>query len=588
MAVTSTNKKELYSISIQLGEEYKPTEAVEFKSRGKDWVLNGQGNDYYKYIDRLYHGSPTNAAVINSMVELIFGEGLKAKNEATNINDYIRMLSILSPMEAKKMILDLKKTGQYAMQIIRRERDNEISSIYHIPIEYIAPEKKNDDGVIEHYFYSECWENPKGKHTPEPHPNFDAFDSSSDSDRPKSEIKVVRMYQTEAKYFSKPDYVAAMPYCEMEIEIANFYVSHIKNGLSFGHVVNFNNGVPTDDSIKDALEKKVKGKLTGSKNAGRVLISFNDNKDNATTIDPVEGNSSHEQWQYLTEESRQQIITGHRVTSPMLLGIKDNTGLGNNADEIVQSSVIFFKTVVEPFQLVILQALESVFASSNINLDLYFKPLLDVSESPVQVDEGTGSEPLSLSDEGNKLMDSLVDKLIELGEEPPSEEEYDLIDVRRVEGIPSEILPTKLATVVSSSPATSSEQDNELFKVRYVYAGNPAPERNFCRKMMLASKVYRKEDIESAESIGVNPGFGPRGTNTYSIWLYKGGPNCKHYWQRRVYLRRNNKRISVNEARRMILDLEPEERANVRLPENDSKVARIPYDQQNRGYLNPR
>jgi hypothetical protein len=103
--------------------------------------------------------------------------------------------------------------------------------------------------------------------------------------------------------------------------------------------------------------------------------------------------------------------------------------------------------------------------------------------------------------------------------------------------------------------------------------------------MIKADKVYRKEDIELAGSKVVNKGFGPNGTDTYNIWLYHGGVNCKHFWMRKIYLRKNNKSISVNEARKMILDLEPSERAGAKWEENDKRVATPTFDQPNRGAL---
>jgi hypothetical protein len=128
-----------------------------------------------------------------------------------------------------------------------------------------------------------------------------------------------------------------------------------------------------------------------------------------------------------------------------------------------------------------------------------------------------------------------------------------------------------------------SEQDTSLFKIRYKYAGSKNPEREFCAKMMKADKVYRKEDIELAGSKVVNAGLGPLGSDTYNIWLWKGGKNCNHFWQRQIYLRKGNNKISVNEARRMILELDPKDRPLAKWQENDKLVAQPPNDMPNKG-----
>ena len=139
----------------------------------------------------------------------------------------------------------------------------------------------------------------------------------------------------------------------------------------------------------------------------------------------------------------------------------------------------------------------------------------------------------------------------------------------------------QLAKVPSSFPNVKSEQDTSLFKIRYSYGGSSEGQREFCNKMVKANKVYRKEDIELSGSKVVNPGLGPEGADTYSIWLYKGGVNCKHFWMRKIYLRKGNNSISVNEARKMILALDPADRPKAKWEENDPLVAQPAQESNN-------
>ena len=143
------------------------------------------------------------------------------------------------------------------------------------------------------------------------------------------------------------------------------------------------------------------------------------------------------------------------------------------------------------------------------------------------------------------------------------------------------------ARVPSSKPQAASEQDTEIIKVRYAYAPETTSNdsREFCKKMVSSKRVYRKEDIEAAGERSVNPGWGPEGADTYSIWLYKGGGNCHHFWKRQTYLRKNNKKISVNQAKKLIQEAGVSAK---RLQENDRRVATRPTDMPNNGFLNPR
>jgi len=144
-----------------------------------------------------------------------------------------------------------------------------------------------------------------------------------------------------------------------------------------------------------------------------------------------------------------------------------------------------------------------------------------------------------------------------------------------------------MASVVAGGPRGKSAQDSELFKIRYRYAGNKpkaSKSRDFCQKMWAAGKVYKKENIVAARKRAVNPGFGEGGATTYDIWFYKGGPRCQHYWVRETYLQEDNSQISVNQARRMITGLPPEERKAVEIPNNPKEVAQRPDDMPNCGF----
>ena len=178
--------------------------------------------------------------------------------------------------------------------------------------------------------------------------------------------------------------------------------------------------------------------------------------------------------------------------------------------------------------------------------------------------------------------------LMECGEEV-DEDEWELIDARRVdyETEAQQDAMWTFASVPSYGRPDESEQDNELIKVRYAYmprvtGKNGNESREFCQQMVGAgNRVWKKEDIEGASN--ANPGWGPNGSNTYDLFLYKGGGSCQHFWERRTFLKKDNKRVSSKQARTIIREagLDPIER-------NDPKVAKRPRDMANRGFLEPK
>tara|TARA_Y100001938_G_C7902948_1_gene335626 strand:- start:179 stop:718 length:540 start_codon:yes stop_codon:yes gene_type:complete len=158
-------------------------------------------------------------------------------------------------------------------------------------------------------------------------------------------------------------------------------------------LINFNNGVPPDDQ-RERIEMRIKEKFSGSTNAGRFILAFNDSKELAANIEPVILSDAHEQYKFLSDESMRKVMVSHRIVSPMLVGIKDNTGLGNNAEELQTASILMDNTVIRPMQVTILDELEKILEYNNIELDIYFKTL----------------QPLEFTDLTNALTDAEVEK----------------------------------------------------------------------------------------------------------------------------------------------------------------------------------
>jgi len=221
------------------------------------------------------------------------------------------------------------------------------------------------------------------------------------------------------------------------------------------------------------------------------------------------------------------------------------------------------KRVTAPKGKTILEAIEEVLVYYNINLDLFFKPLTEeIETAPVAMCSHT-----ELSDEVPN-----VDSLIELGESIG--DDYEIIEDERCDVITLHERELNTLVELASVPVTprkNSDQDTSLFKIRYKYAGSQSGEREFCRKIINADKLYREEDLNFKSNY--NEDFAPKGKNSYNAFLYKGGVNCKHWWQRVILMKKDNGQISVNKARKMILDLDPKERKDAMWEQNDKKVA---------------
>ena len=501
-----------------------------------EWVEYGEDNNYYQFLIDRYNNSATNNAVINNICRLIFGQGLTATDSAMKPNEWAQLLSILKEDDLRRIIFDLYALGQCALQIHYDKGHKAITRAFHTPIQLLRPEKCNKDGDIVGYFYSDNWTDPK-KYVPK---RFDAFGTS------KKEVEILYLapYSAGMKYFSNVDYQGGIDYALLEEKIAEYLINEVSNSFAPTTIVNFNNGTPTDE-MKDEISAQVIGKLTGSKGK-KVVISFNENESTKTTVDTIPLQDAADHYSYLSDESTFKILRSHNVTTPLLFGVSVATGFSSNADEMKTGALLFENMVIKPKQQMIVEMIKKILSFNGVSLNLKFKTL-----NPLQGDEP--QQEVKMSSEKSEL-ELLLD---EFGED--IDENYVLIDERDSDYDNEDVLneylneientTTKLSlldkvfnfvSTGTARPTAISSQDKQvkgkMFKVRYKYTGNPNPERAFCKAMMNANKVYRKEDIDRMSDSVVNRGFGEFGADKYDIFRFHGGPRCHHKWSRLTYM----------------------------------------------------
>lgn len=520
------------------------TTPVITEQKNEGWVDFGQGNNHYQFLIDRFQNSATNNAVINNICKLIYGRGITALDASQKPLDYANFLSLTSPDDIKRIISDTKMLGQSAIQV-HYNKKREVVKFLHLPVNLIRSAKCNEDGDIDAYYYSDNWQKTR-EYKPL---RYDAFGTS------KSEIEIlmIQPYSAGMKYYSYVDYQGALDYCLLEEKVSEYLINEVSNSFAPTSIINFNNGQATPEQ-KRQISEDVTNKLTGS-TGKKVIISFNDNPESKTTIDTIQLQKAADQYQYLSDEARNKILVGHNVTSPLLFGIATSNGFSSNADELKNSAILFDNMVIRPFQELVIEAFDKILAVNGISLKLAFKKL-NVLDADGEI---TNQQPIvetKLSSEVSELETYLNT----IGEDI-NEDEWILVDERDVDyddeinldaqiealNNPKQNLLQKLASAVKSIPNAKSEQDATIkgvnYKVRYQYTGNASPQRDFCETMMSLKKYYRKEDLERADSNIVNPGFGHNG-EPYNIFLFKGGPRCKHSFKRVTFM--STKGIDVN------------------------------------------
>ena len=586
--VTTPKNKSVFS-SVNLSS-YNIPEIIESKS--KEYVEFGADNNYFKFLINRANGSATSGACITGIAQMIYGKGLDATDSSRKPESYARMISLFKKEQVRRLAYDLKLTGQCAIQIIYSKDKKTIQKVEHLPIETLRAEKcAPDDKEVQAYYYFADWSEIAPSDEPLRIPSFGLTDTPA-----AIEIMYVKPYEAGLFYYSTPDYISGISFSQIEEEISNFHVNNIQNAFAPSALINFNNGVP-DEATQRLIEQKFTSKFSGSSNSGKLMMAFNDSKESQADITPIQISDAHNQYEFISKEAQSKIMMSHRIVSPMLLGIKDSTGFGNNAEELKNASILMQNIVINPFQETLTDAFDKILAYNGIALNLYFKtlqPLQFIDLENVKDKETREEETgVKMSKENSNFND---DEMLDSLDGEEITDEWELVEKREysednkdledwAEGLIKETKTglQKLATFIKSKPNGESKLDKSFYKVRYEYAEKYSSNnsRKFCKTMMARTGkgvVYRKEDIDQASFSGVNKSFGHKGQN-YSLFRFKGGRNCGHFFNENLYRLKSKTEKYISRGKEV--DNIPSTYTPKGKQYNDAKIA--PKDMKNGG-----
>ena len=381
---------------VNLAQQDVPVIREDTKTR-YNWVPFGIGlqDDFYPEVTAAYNTSTTNAACIEGIADLIFGKGIYTKNEA--FTD--ALAKIVPQEELKRAIFDLKLFGNGAFQVYWNDDHTKIIKFYHIPVQTLRAEKLYDNPKIQNYFYCTDWFDMKAQKAKIKIP---AFGTSNE----KREILWVKNYTPGKYYYSIPDWIAALQFSFVEAELSNLHLNNIENGFLPLVMVNMNSGVPAPEE-RDTIEDLIERKFTGTRNAGRFMISFNDDAANKPTIDTIQIENLHEKFQYVAEYAQDRILVAHRITSPLLFGIRTaNNGFSSQSEEMKTAFSIMQTMTVQPFQNLVINTIgDALLEGGYDDTQLYFEqltPLAILSEQAEDTDKSVGQ----VEDETNRQMEN--------------------------------------------------------------------------------------------------------------------------------------------------------------------------------------
>lgn len=644
---TMENKNNILSVNLETQTAPKVRE-----SSSKEWVEygveDGNPNSYPQFLIDLYYSSGTHAAIINATSDMISGTELQCEEDTDySLDAYVKLKKFMQNANAnetlheviKKVAFDFKLQGGYALNIIWSKDKKSIAEIFHIPMERLRAGRPDETGRITHYWISSDWSNVR-EHEPIEVPAF----NPNEVDSP-NQILYTGRYSPNMDIYYVPDYVAGCNWALIDQNIAEFHLNNIQNGFAGSYFISFANGVPTQEE-RFAIEKSLQDKFTGVNASGRFVLTFSESKDRIPEITPIAMTNADKQYLALQELMTSNILVSHRVTSPMLMGIKNDTGLGSNAEELNSAFEVYLNTVIMPYQIDILKTLKKI-----LDINEMYMPLSFVQSKPItsrftiddmrtvmtqdEIREELGLEAL----EGDDLkdgVDEIVNPTTEMSKQKKKKnfnlkkwlvengevmntDEWELIDDAEVEEEHSQydfesaingLVGIHLATARASGNVNArgsqdgksgqSTEKDALYRVRYYYNrdktlmyGADSSSREFCQDMMWAAdsgRVYKKEQLVPMSdgglmgslSEGANPGWGPYGTNDYNVFKYKGGGNCFHRFYRKIFKTRIGESTDLDDAE--VISTTKARSQGFKPPINDYEVPVAPKQMSGAGF----
>jgi hypothetical protein len=354
------------------------------EEKSKEWIIYGADknggyyNNYPGYLLYLFNRSSKHNAFINGKVLYICGAGVGFDSTDLSIEDIALANDFINKENTnfdtlkdivKKCVLDKKLFGGYYLEVIWNKAGNNFE-VLHFPYNNLR-KAKDADG----YWYSKDWS--KQKQSPEETDleYIPLFDPEKPTGR---QIFVSKEYRPDLDAYPLPDYVASAVYAEVDVELSNYRLNAIKSGFNAGTILNFSNGRPTEEE-KEEIEARLKEKFTGTDRANSLLITFSGNKDSAPTIEHLTPQNVDSQLTELNDQVIQELIIGHHIPNPMLVGIKTAGELGTK-DQINDSYELYKNTYIIPNQAEIEKDFNYLLKLKGFSNRIYLKELDPIEE----------------------------------------------------------------------------------------------------------------------------------------------------------------------------------------------------------------
>ena len=327
---------------------------VEKVISSRPYVAYGEENTFPQDMANLLILSPIHQACVSKKIEFAQGQKITFDSNInlSQVNDKGESIQdILEKCMADKVVF-----GQYAINVVWSRDGKSIASLEHVDFSQLRSGKRNPYGVVNEWYYCRDWQDVRRNKII----SIPAFDPSLALEEP-NQLFVYSEYAPGAQYYAKPDYLSALAYVYLDYEIGNHHIANVKKNFAPGVIINLKHQTDGPED-RDAIYESMIDQYQGTKNSGEPFIVFGPE---GIEVTQVNSSGNGDMYQALNEMTQQYILTAHRITSPMILGIKTAGQLGGRS-EMVDATELFQNNVIVPIQNSVTKPIQKMLALGGI------------------------------------------------------------------------------------------------------------------------------------------------------------------------------------------------------------------------------
>lgn len=352
----------------------------DFRKSTKGWISFGADNLLPQHIIDLNNESAINKAIIENKVTYICGDGVDKSTYYGMPNSGENWDSII-----EKLARDYTTFGGFCFQVILNE-NGKTQSIYHTDFSKVRVGEVNDYGIAQNYYISNDWKKTAGKYAPA---EIKAYGSEKML-KNTAYLFYYKDYEPSLDYYPIPQYYSALNFIEADGLLGKFYKNSISNGFAPSVIIT----IPSnpDEEAKARFNRDMNDTFAGTNGANSIVVLYGESQEIKPVITPFVASNNSDLYNNVGDIIFQKIISAHRLTSPTLAGISGSGNLSGNANEIINSYVLYNSTVIQKLRRKITDTLNPFLINNGYN-NLIINDLDIVAELNAEEDANNQSLP---------------------------------------------------------------------------------------------------------------------------------------------------------------------------------------------------